>query len=72
MGLVAVLKCSDTKGRHMKRLFAAAVVAGGMLAGTVSTAGAATYTLIELAPLTGGTFSRAFDINNSGDVVGYR
>ena len=55
----------------MKRLAAAALVAGGMLAASVSTASAATYSITELAPVDPtGTLSWAYDINDAGQAVG--
>ncbi len=44
-GIVAVLKCLDTKGRHIKRLAAAALVAGGMLAVACTDQSGTAYTL---------------------------
>lgn len=53
----------------MKRIVAVALVAGGMLAGSVSAAEAATYSLIELVPLSGSIQSGVQGINDNGDAV---
>ena len=54
----------------MKGLAAAALVAGGLLGGSVGPVSAATYSLTELTPLAGDTITFATAINDSGVAVG--
>jgi len=64
---LAVVPCSfELKGRNMKQLFAAALVAGGMLAASVATAGAAT---ISFSASPGISYNRALTFNSAAQIT---